>query len=66
MKFFEKFVRGTKFMQAGPSPWSFRNKGYEIFLFLFQNKTTGAKLSRLDRAIYDSDISKGYDISLSR
>ena len=32
MKFREQFVRGTKFMQASPSPWPLRFKGYEMFL----------------------------------
>ena len=60
MKFCEKFVRGTKFMQPSPLPWSFRNKGYEIFPGFFQNKARGVKLFPLGRATHD--IFKGYDL----
>ena len=63
MKFCEKFVRGTKFMQPSPLRWSFRNKGYEIFPGFFQNKARGVKLSRLGGVTYD--IFKGYDLSPS-
>ena len=31
MKFSEKLVRGLKFSQDSPSPWTFKNKGYEIY-----------------------------------
>ena len=63
MKFCEKFVRGTKFMQPSPLPWSFRNKGYENFPGFFQNKARVVKLFPLGRATHDN--LKGYDLSRS-